>query len=240
MIRFPCVHCGSRLKVSANRAARLSVCPKCGTSIYVPQPGAEFVRKRCGECGSEADAHHAGACEACGAGAEEFHYWCTLHRSLISEVVCPDCLRAFNEQSVPARPEPEPSEPVLAEIVAAPPATVGERPLPAKPMPGPYESSSPKIVERPRTAADNKGLATTAMACGILALASSLFCSCLGILAGGVALGLAAAAYNQIQTGTLPQSRMTHVLVGAICAGLGLCINLSVVLIGVFRYLLGT
>jgi len=81
---------------------------------------------------------------------------------------------------------------------------------------------------------------TTAMVCGIFALASSLFCSCLGIVAGGVALRLAAVAYNQIQSGALPQSRMTHVLVGAICAGLGLCINLSVVLIGVFRYLLGT
>lgn len=239
MIRFPCIHCGTRLQVSAKSAGRRSYCPRCRASINVPYPGIESLRRRCGECGSEADAYHEGVCQACGAGIEEFHFWCSLHRNLISEVVCPDCLRVFNEQSVPARPESEPSEPVLAELVPPFPATVGDRPFPTKPMPRPYGLPLRETAERPPAAADNKGLVTTAMVCGVFALISSLFCSCLGILAGGVALRLAAVAHSRIQSGALPQSRMTHVLVGAICGGLSLVINLSVVLIGALRYLLG-
>ena len=238
MILFPCVHCGARLQVSARSAGRRSQCPTCRTPFTVPQPGAEFLRKRCADCGSEADAHHNGACDACGAGAEESHYWCARHRFLISEVVCPDCLQTFNQQSVPPAPKPELAEPILAETLS--PTAVVARGRSVPPLkPELSTTDFPRIVEKTPTVKNVKGICNSILACGILALLTGLSCSCLGVLLGAVAVRLATVAQRGMRQGVFPRTYKNRVVAGGVCGGAGLFVALSGLVIGILRHFLG-
>lgn len=99
LIAVTCSRCSKRLGIKPRLAGKTLKCTGCDSQIKTPYPGKDWLRKKCGDCGTEHDLNHEDVCETCHAAASEQLVICRKHLKTVSDHVCPSCLQEFAEQN---------------------------------------------------------------------------------------------------------------------------------------------
>lgn len=216
--------------MAAEHVGKHVTCPNCGQWCTVPDPGAESVKLRCRDCGTEHERDHKGECDAC--GSEDYDLWCAVHRDSVIVGTCQRCVEEHVHEH-----EDKHRAPAVTTVVSSPASMVPTSTTavttgtPAPPVHSPY-SVSP-THRKPPSVSQPIGSAIAAMVMGIIAVAM-LWCPLIAAAVGLAACSMGSYVYSEVKEGSMGKTAMPFTVAALVCGGLAIAISLGVMIASLF------